>query len=335
MCSSNKLYVISLPLALAAAFLVAFAIAGSLTPRVARWGRRSGALDDGDRPRSVHSIPVPRVGGVAVACAVFGAVLFGVFARPDALRPLTDDPQALIALFGGGIAILALGLWDDFRDLAPGWKLAGQSTVALAVAGLGVRIELLGLPGLDVLATGPWAVPLTVLWLVGIMNAINLLDGLDGLAAGVAVFVVVPLLLVSAVNSQAIGVLVGMALAGALLGFLRHNFHPASVFLGDSGALFIGYVLGVWSVLAWQKSATGLAVLVVVPAFALPLADTAFAVVRRLLDGRSPLEADAGHLHHRLLRVGLSHRESVVLLYSVAGIGAAGAIAAILLTGTR
>jgi UDP-GlcNAc:undecaprenyl-phosphate GlcNAc-1-phosphate transferase len=281
----------------------------------------------------MHSIPVPRVGGIGVAVAVFGAVALGLLASPQAFLPFSSEPRTLAAFFGGGAAILGLGLWDDFRSVPPVLKLAVQTLVATGVALLGVRIELLGLPGLDVLATGAAAVPLTVLWLVAVMNAINLLDGLDGLASGVAVVIVVPLLLVSVVNGQAIGVLIGVALAGALFGFLLHNFHPASVFLGDSGALFVGFVLGIWSVFAWQKSATGLAVLVVVLAFALPLADVGFAVVRRLHAGRNPLEADAGHIHHRLVRRGLSHRNCVVLLYSVASVGALGAVAALLLTG--
>jgi UDP-GlcNAc:undecaprenyl-phosphate GlcNAc-1-phosphate transferase len=324
--------VIPVPLALFTAFAIALIAAGFLTPRIARWGRRMGAMDEGGRPRSVHSIPVPRVGGLAVAVAVFGAVGLGLLVIPDALRPFADDPAAIAAFFGGGSTILVLGLVDDFRSLGVVTKLVVQSAVALGVAGLGIRIEFLGLPGFDVLATGAAAIPVTALWLVAVMNAINLLDGLDGLASGVAAVVVVPLLVVSALNDQTIGVLIGVALAGAVLGFLMHNFHPASVFLGDSGALFIGFVLGIWSVLAWQKSATGIAVLVLVPAFFLPLADTTFAIVRRLRAGRNPFEADAGHLHHRLLREGLSHRASVVLLYSVAAVGALGALAAAVLT---
>jgi len=324
--------VIPLPLALLAVFVTALAAAGALTPRIARWGRRMGAMDEGGKPRSVHSIPVPRVGGIAVATAVFGGVALGLALAPETLRPFAAQPGVVAAFFGGGAAILGLGLADDFSPLPAPAKLAVQTLVSLVVALLGVRIDLLGVPGMEVVATGAAALPVTVLWLVAIMNAINLLDGLDGLASGTAAVVVVPLLVVSVINGQAIGVLIGVALAGALLGFLRHNFHPASVFLGDSGALFLGFVLAVWSVLAWQKSATGIAVLVLLPAFALPLADTTFAVLRRLRAGRSPLEADAGHIHHRLLGVGLSHRTSVVLLYSVAGLGALGALAAAFLT---
>jgi len=326
------LYVIPLPLALLAVFVTALAAASALTPRIARWGRRMGAMDEGGKPRSVHSIPVPRVGGIAVATAVFGGVALGLALAPETLRPFAAQPGVVAAFFGGGAAILGLGLADDFSPLPAPAKLAVQTLVSLVVALLGVRIDLLGVPGMEVVATGAAALPVTVLWLVAIMNAINLLDGLDGLASGTAAVVVVPLLVVSVINGQAIGVLIGVALAGALLGFLRHNFHPASVFLGDSGALFLGFVLAVWSVLAWQKSATGIAVLVLLPAFALPLADTTFAVLRRLRAGRSPLEADAGHIHHRLLGVGLSHRTSVVLLYSVAGLGALGALAAAFLT---
>ncbi len=323
---------IPLPLASIAAFAVALAAAGALTPRIARWGRRMGAVDEGGRPRSVHSIPVPRVGGIAVAIAVFGAVAVGLALSPETLRPFADDPRAVAAFYGGGAAILGLGLADDFSPVSAPRKLLVQVAVATVVALLGVRIELVGFPGLDVVHTGAAAVPATVLWLVAVMNAINLIDGLDGLASGTAAVVVAPLLVVSVINGQPIGVLIGVALAGALLGFLRHNLHPASVFLGDSGALFVGFVLGVWSVLAWQKSATGIAVLVIVPAFALPLADTIFAVLRRTLAGRSFLEPDAGHLHHRLLGVGLSHRASVVLLVSIAGLGAVGALAAAFLT---
>lgn len=298
-------------------FLTAVAIASLVTPAVRRFCERVGWLDHPDA-RSMHTAPTPRLGGLALAAAFYGSLVLVGLSGTAAADLLMADGRRVLALVIGGLVALGIGAADDILDLSALRKLALQTALALVVALLGLRIELVGLPFGDAVPTGFLAVPVTVLWLVLVMNAINLIDGLDGLAAGVSLTVVGALLAVSVTNGMAAGVLLGSALAGALAGFLRHNFPPASVFMGDSGSLFLGFALGAWSIVAWQKSATGIAVLSVALIFALPLLDVALAVGRRIGRGQSPWTADADHLHHRLVRYGLSHRRSVLLLYAVA-----------------
>jgi UDP-GlcNAc:undecaprenyl-phosphate GlcNAc-1-phosphate transferase len=310
-----------------AAFLLALLLSALLTPRSRHWAAALGALDRGDAGRAVHEGSVPRVGGLAIALAFFAPLLALVGLRTGSGRVLLADAGRVLAVFGGGTAVLLLGLLDDMRPMPARRKLLAQLAVATVVAWLGVRFDRLELPWLGVLGVDALSVPLTVLWLVGIMNAINLVDGLDGLAAGLSLLIVAALLIVSVRNGESVGILIGCALAGALVGFLRHNFHPASLFMGDSGSLFLGFMLGAWSIFAWQKTETGVVVGAVLLLFALPLADTGFAVIRRALAGRSVLEADAGHIHHRLLRTGLSHRYSVMLLYAAALLSTALALA--------
>ena len=310
------------------AFLGAALLAVGLTPLVRRWAAGAarpgearlpdGATETGQvRIEEVQARAVPRFGGLAVAAAFYLPIAVLWFTDAATTSAFARSPRVAAAFLAGGLLALGLGAWDDRRGLPPLAKLAGQVGIAAAVAALGLTMQTLSVPGLGVLALGPWAAPVTVLWLVLVMNAVNLIDGLDGLAAGVSLGIVALLFVVSVLNGQAVGVLVGASLAGALLGFLRHNSHPATIFLGDSGSMFLGFVLGGWSLLAWQKSATGVAVAVLVAGFGLPLGDAAFAVVRRLAAGKRPWEADAGHIHHRLVSGGMSHRRAVYSLYGV------------------
>ena len=299
-------------------FVVAVTIAMVVTPAVRAFCLRVGWLDEGGTHRAMHDEPTPRLGGVALALAFFGSLVLVGLSGHEAADLLLADGRRVLALVAGGLMALGIGATDDVVGLSAWRKLVLQISLGLLVTLLGLRIELVDLPIAGTLTTGIFAVPVTVIWLVLVMNAINLIDGLDGLAAGVSLTVVAALLAVSVLNGMAAGVLLGSALAGALAGFLRHNFPPASVFMGDSGSLFLGFALGAWSIVAWQKSATGVAVLSVAFIFALPLLDVALAVGRRLGRGQSPLVADADHLHHRLLRQGLSHRRSVLVLYGVA-----------------
>ncbi len=314
------------------AFVVSALLAVVTTPGVRRWARRRGAPDRGEGDRAMHEGFVPRFGGIAVALAFFLPIVGLWLLDPPTARAFGRAPGVGPAFLVGGLGALALGARDDLRPVGPLAKLLGQVLVAAGVAWLGLRMEILSVPGLGLVELGAWAIPATVLWLVVVMNAVNLIDGLDGLAAGLSLGIVALLFVVSVLNAQPLGVLVGASLAGALLGFLRHNSHPATIFLGDSGSLFVGFVLGAWSLLAWQKSATGVAVLVLVVGFALPLGDTAFAVVRRIAAGRRPWEPDAGHIHHRLVGGGLSHRGAVYSLYAV---GVALTLLAFVLLGVR
>mgnify|MGYP002629533110 CR=1 FL=1 len=299
-------------------FVTAVLIASVVTPAVRDFCIRVGWLDHGRSGRAMHDVPTPRLGGLALAAAFYGPLVLVGITDQHAADLLLGDGRRVLALVVGGLVALGIGAVDDVLHLSARRKLVLQVALATVVALLGLRIELIEVPFVGVVQLGLLAVPASVLWLVLVMNAINLIDGLDGLAAGVSLTVVGALLAVSIHNGMAVGVLLGSALAGALAGFLRHNFPPASVFMGDSGSLFLGFALGAWSLVAWQKSATGIAALSVVLIFALPLLDVTLAVTRRLRRGLSPLSADRDHVHHRLVRSGLSHRRSVLLLYLIA-----------------
>ncbi|HET6229098.1 MAG TPA: MraY family glycosyltransferase [Longimicrobiaceae bacterium] len=303
-----------LPLSLlAAAFATALLASFFLTPRVIRGAEKRGLFDDPSAPRRVHSSPVPRLGGLAV----FAAMLIGLgAAKLVAPHGLMVGTRLYVGFLAGAAILLAAGLVDDIRGIRPATKMAAQVAAALVVYACGFRIDLLTLGGATYLATGWLSLPLTVLWIVGVTNAFNLMDGLDGLATGIAIVA----LTASAAVALAMGadglLLPSVALLGALLGFLRYNFNPARIFLGDSGSLFVGYMLAVHSVHSSMKSAT--AVLVIVPLFtlALPLLDTLLAILRRWLRGVPLSSADRRHIHHRLLEVGLTHRRTVLVLYA-------------------
>ena len=218
----------------------------------------------------------------------------------------------------GGAILFTAGLIDDIRGLKPLSKLVAQCAAASLAYALGLRVEVLSVGNEAQIALGWLSLPLTVLWVVGVTNAFNLIDGLDGLATGVALVALGTILAVAASLGNMDVVVVCVALVGALIGFLRYNFNPARVFLGDSGSLFVGFMLAILSVHGSMKSAT--AVLTIVPLFALalPLLDTSLAIARRFLRGVPLSTADAGHIHHRLIALGLTHRRAVLVMYVLA-----------------
>jgi UDP-GlcNAc:undecaprenyl-phosphate/decaprenyl-phosphate GlcNAc-1-phosphate transferase len=303
------------------------AAAGSyaVTPLVIRWACSRGLYC---RPggRHIHREPVPRLGGVAIVAGVTVglAVAIGAsgagFPAWDLTRPM---PGVLAALaLGGGMVFLA-GLVDDVRGIRPRTKVAVQVAAALVVYAMGVRVEFVSLAGLD-LVLGWLALPATVLWIVGISNAYNLVDGMDGLAAGLGIVAFGAIATAAGLLGNFEVLVIAAVLLGALAGFLPRNFNPARIFMGDSGSLFIGFVLAVVAVEGSLKSQA--AVLVVVPLFALavPLLDTFAAMLRRWLRCLPISTPDARHIHHRLVALGLSHRDAVLVLY-VAGAGFAAA----------
>jgi UDP-GlcNAc:undecaprenyl-phosphate/decaprenyl-phosphate GlcNAc-1-phosphate transferase len=215
----------------------------------------------------------------------------------------------------GGLAVAALGLYDDLRGANAWQKFAVQFSVAILLYFCGYRIDRISFPG-GALELGIAALPITVVWIVGIINAMNLIDGIDGLAGGVALFAVVTNLTVSMLHGQPIMTLCMAAVAGALIGFLFYNFNPASIFLGDTGSLFLGYVLAVSSLRTHQKSSAAVSLFVPIVALALPIADTVLAMGRRAISGRSMFSGDREHIHHRLLRLGFTQRQVVGILYA-------------------
>lgn len=308
---------------LAAIFAATLLVSLLVTPLVVRFAKARGLYDTPSDSRRVHRTPIPRLGGVAVFVAT-AAGLAAVYLSGGIWEAMPPEQQRFFVglLLGGGI-VFAAGLWDDVVGLSPGAKLGMQVVAALVAYHYGFRVELLGFGDESVWRTGALALPLTVFWIAGVTNAFNLIDGMDGLATGIAIVALTTTLAVAlALGNPEIAV-VCVALIGALAGFLRYNFNPARIFLGDSGSLFVGFMLAVLSVHGSIKSAT--AVLVIVPLFALavPLLDTSMAMARRWLRGTPLSSPDARHIHHRLLALGLTQRRAALVLY-VAAFGLAG-----------
>ncbi|MER3418544.1 MAG: undecaprenyl-phosphate alpha-N-acetylglucosaminyl 1-phosphate transferase, partial [Chloroflexota bacterium] len=316
---------------LVVAAVAAAAIALGSTPLVRRLAVRAGLVDLPDR-RRVNTRPIPRAGGIAVAAA-FLIVASGfviVDAASGAISPPSFlDAGQLIALLLGGAGAAILGLVDDALQLRARWQLAGQLGLAGFAIWLGIGVESVNIPFADrpLALDGILEVAFTTFWIVGMINAINFIDGLDGLSAGIGGIAAVTLGIISLTTTigQPYVAVLCFALAGALLGFLRWNFHPAVVFAGTSGTMFLGYALAILAVLGSAKVAVAVLVLGV------PIIDTFWIIVRRLATGRMPFSPDRGHIHHRLLDLGLGHRQAVLLIY---GICAALAALALLLSGT-
>jgi UDP-GlcNAc:undecaprenyl-phosphate GlcNAc-1-phosphate transferase len=305
-----------LPIVLVA-FLVAGAVALVLTPAIRGRAIRHGLLDRPNQ-RRVNTRPVPRAGGLAV---VAGFVTIGAglaILDPDGAvvpRPLFLELNELVALLVGGLLAGLIGGLDDWFDLRARWQLAGQLVLAAFAVALGIGVGAINNPfGPGTIAfEGAFAAGFTVVWIVGMINSINFIDGLDGLSSGIALIAAVTLGVISLTTqiAQPFIAVLCFALAGSLLGFLRWNFHPAAIFAGTSGVMFVGYTLAVLSILGSAKVAVALLVL------AVPIIDTFWIIVRRLGSGRSPFTPDRKHIHHRLLDLGLSHRQTVVLIYGI------------------
>jgi UDP-GlcNAc:undecaprenyl-phosphate GlcNAc-1-phosphate transferase len=262
---------------------------------------------------------------VAIVIA-FYAPLVGLLLFQTKLGELfVAESDHVIGLFGGGAAIALLGLYDDFRGANAWKKFAVQFLVAGFLYRFGFRIDDLANPFGDPIRLGWASLPFTIFWIVGVVNAMNLIDGLDGLAGGVALVAVTTTFLISVQRGHPLMMLFSSALAGAILGFLFYNFNPASIFMGDTGSMFLGFVLAATALQTNQKSSTVAAILIPAIALGLPIMDTLLAIARRALRGRPLFQADKEHIHHRLMAMGLSHRQTVLVLYGfclVLGTGA-------------
>lgn len=308
-------------LAAGISFALAALIAYLLTPAVWRLAMRTGAVDQPDvKPggRHIHDKPTPRLGGLAIFAGFTVAIAVAAFVSH------VPDWERLLELWCGALLIVLVGVADDYFELPAKLKLAGQILAAIILVATGNVVDWISnpwaqgpFPGMSYI--GYWGVPLTVFWLVGITNTMNLMDGLDGLAAGVGGIASVTLLLVAWQEGQLYVMIVAAAIAGAALGFLPYNFHPANIFMGDTGSMLLGFVLGALAVQGTLKSATTIALAVPLLALGLPILDTSLAIIRRCVHGRSIFQADKGHLHHRLLALGLSQRQAVLILYFVSG----------------
>lgn len=291
-----------------------------ITPVVRRLGIRWGvvAMPGG---RNVHEGLVPRIGGVAIYLGVIFAVALQAFGelRWDWGGQLSEGVSGGTNLYGvlvGMTVIFAVGLIDDVFTLRPLWKLVGQVVAASIVIASGLQIEFVGSPltgGL--VALGLLSVPVTLIYIVGFTNIINLIDGLDGLAAGVSAISGTMLLVLAVQTNRLDAAVLAAALIGACVGFLRYNFNPASIFMGDSGALFLGFTLSVISLLGVMKTTAAIALAVPLLIVGVPIFDTASAIVRRIRHKRPIGEADKGHIHHRLLGRGFDQRQTVLIIY--------------------
>lgn len=298
-----------------------------VTPAVRVLANRLGVMDI-PGARKVHARPVARLGGigVVVAAALGLASVAWLHMMLDTRAIL--DTRELQPILAAAALVFASGLWDDVRPVPPSTKVVTQSVAAALVIGAGIVIERVTVLG-TTYDLGMLAVPVTLLWIVGLTNAFNLMDGLDGLASGLAVIAAATCATVLIVRGHHPEALLVVALLGATAGFLPYNFHPATIFLGDAGSLLFGFVLAVTAITGWQKGATALAVGVPLLTFALPIVETASSIARRLWPGAgsalatraAPLArifaADQQHIHHRLLAGGLSHRHTVLLLYGL------------------
>ncbi|HEY3113547.1 MAG TPA: MraY family glycosyltransferase [Gemmatimonadaceae bacterium] len=274
--------------------------------------------------RSIHTEPLPRVGGVALFLALATSLAIAMLAFPGWWGRLGRPHFALLE---GALAIHVLGLIDDLRPMRARYKLAGQLLIAAGVYLAGLRIDAVLLPGGAVVALpGFLAMTLTVVWLVGVTNAVNLIDGLDGLAAGTSVIAVGALLTVAVAFNQLGAALICCALAGATLGFLPYNFHPATIFLGDSGSLLLGFMLAGLGIVGSEKIPGAVSLLIPLLALGLPIIDTGVAIFRRHLRRHPIFLADRGHIHHRLISLGQSPKRVVIILYGASIILGAAAV---------
>lgn len=268
--------------------------------------------------RHLHTAPIPRLGGVAIFLSFI--MVTGLLSCISLLFRFHLDfsPYTVLQIFLPSVLVFSLGLYDDVRPISPYAKFLVQGLAAGLLFFGGFKVFQLPLFGAHELS---WlALPLTIIWVIGITNAFNLIDGLDGLAAGSALFSTITVFVVSLLSDNHLVSLLTITLAGAILGFLRFNFNPATIFLGDCGSLFIGFMLSALALVGTQKTPTIVAVAIPVVSFGLPILDTTLAVARRFLSGKPLFTADRGHIHHKLLERGFTHPQVVIILYGVSAL---------------
>jgi UDP-GlcNAc:undecaprenyl-phosphate GlcNAc-1-phosphate transferase len=297
-----------------AAFLIAMAVAAFSTPLIRDAARARGWLDRADGVRKIHHKATPRLGGIAIALG-FYVPLVALFFVPSHLGALLfRTGNHMVALACGGAVIVALGIYDDLRGANAYTKFGVQFLVGGMLYAYGFRVESLATP-LGTFELGALSAPLTVLWIVGVTNAMNLIDGLDGLAGGVALIALIVVFAIAGIRSQPLMMFFAAALAGSVLGFLFYNFNPATIFMGDSGSMFLGFMLATSTIKASQKASTAVAILIPIVLLAIPIIDTLLALTRRASRGQQLFTGDREHVHHRLMALGLTQRQAVMVLY--------------------
>ena len=302
-----------LMLSVGAALLCAFAVSFLMCPLVKSFAYKIGAIDVPKDNRRMHKKPVPRLGGLAIFLGFMVSIL--LFVRID---------HQLRGILLGASIIVVLGVVDDMSPLRAYFKFCVQVAAALVAVFHGVVIEILSNP--NVFASNPYwelnwlSIPITVLWIVGITNAVNLIDGLDGLACGVSTISAVSMLVIALLVSEGAVALVMASLVGACLGFMPYNRNPAKMFMGDTGSTFLGYILATISIQGLFKYYAIVSFAVPFLILGLPMFDTLFAIIRRLAHGQNPMAPDRGHIHHRLIDMGLNQKQAVAALYVISSI---------------
>lgn len=291
-----------------------FVLALIFTPLVKKFAINIGAIDKPNE-RKVHNKIMPRLGGLAI----FVSFLIGCF---------IFLPNVFItwSILLGGILIALLGFLDDLKGLPAKVKFVGQIIAALVPIIGGIRIEYVMIPNGDFIEFGWLAIPITIFWIVAITNAINLIDGLDGLAAGVSSIALITISVLAMTLGNPLTPLLGFILLGSTLGFLIFNFNPAKIFMGDTGSLFLGYMISVLSIVGLAKSAAIFSLIIPMIILAVPIMDTTFAIVRRMVQRKPLMAPDKFHLHHCLIRLGFTHKQSVILIYLLSGLFSLAAI---------
>lgn len=264
-------------------------------------------------PRKIHTLPTPRLGGIAIFAAYFLGFIPGILLLPEIWE---HNRWQIIGIFLGSFLIFSMGVFDDLKGLSPLKKFIWEIIAACVVIAFGVKLEVLNIPFYKLITLGYWGIPLTLIWLVAITNTINLIDGLDGLAAGVSTIVAISFLVLSVILDLPLPSLLAAGVIGVSFAFLKFNYFPASIFMGDSGALFIGYMFAVIS-LFWPKSFATIVMFVPILALGVPIIEIVSTFFRRLLSGQKIYVADRRHIFHFLLDLGIPERVTVWLFYLV------------------
>ena len=311
---------------IAIAFLLAFITAFVITPYTIKFAKKVGAIDLPKDERRINKKIMPRLGGIAVITGFLISVIYLIIVLTiEGTIDLNGEENYIIKLIGfllGALVLVVICYIDDVKGIYPLVKLSGQIIAAIIVVQSGIRIEHINIPFLYKIGlSDAFSIILTVGWIVGIANAINLIDGLDGLSSGISLISCLSLLIIFSLNdSPIIAIILITALAGALTGFLPFNFNPAKTFIGDVGSNFLGYALAVISILGVAKTYTAIVIVAPLIVLAIPVFDTLFAIMRRMIKGKSLkaiVIADKGHLHHEMIKRGFTQKEAVLILYGV------------------
>jgi len=287
-------------------FIMSLVISLVFTPFVKKMAVGIGAVDLPNN-RRINKLPVPTLGGVAIYLGFSAAMFYNI-----------SISRLSLVIFLGGTFILIVGIIDDLYEMSAHLKFFCQILAAAIPILFSIKIDFITNPiSGGMIYLSHWGIPLTILWIVSITNTVNLVDGLDGLAAGISAIAALTLFFVALQEGQINAAVLSLALAGSALGFLKYNFHPAKIFMGDTGAMFCGYILAVISVSGALKSAATVTLVVPVLALGVPILDTVFAIIRRIYNGKPIGEADHGHIHHRLLALGFSQRQAVLGVYVI------------------